>query len=101
MALPALLAGVGVTGSIITAVVTRALVGIGVGVVTYVGVQATWDNAVTQINTYLGGLSGSIVTILAMARIDDALAVVISAGSAKLVLRGVSAVTGFKKVMWR
>jgi hypothetical protein len=101
MPLPAALAAVGITGAVAVALVTRVLVGIGVGVVTFIGVQATWDAAVGQLNAYLGGLSASVTTIIAMARVDDAIAVVISAGAAKLVLAGVSAVTGLKKFTWR
>jgi len=100
MPFPLALGGALVGGAIGTALVTRILLGIGIGIVTYLGVQALWDSAQAAIWSNLGSVSGNILTLLVMARVDDALAVVLSAGSSKLILKGLTAAGSLKVLRW-
>jgi len=101
MALPLALGGALIGGAIGTALVTRVLLGIGFGVVTYLGVQAMWESLQAGIWDSLGQVSANVMTILVMARVDDALAIVLSAGTAKLVLRGLTAAGALKFARWK
>jgi len=101
MALPLALGGALVGGAIGTALVTRVLLGIGFGVVTYIGVQALWTNLQDGLWASLGQVSGNVMTLLVMARIDDAIAIVLSAGTSKLILRGLTAAGALKLARWK
>jgi len=98
---PVALGGALVGGAIGTALVTRILVGIGVGIVTYIGVQTFWESIQAGVWSSLGGVSANILTLLQMARVDDALTVVFSAGSAKLTLKGLTAAGKLNLLRWK
>jgi len=100
MPLPLALGGAAVSAIIAVPLVVRILTAIGLSVVTYVGVNALWETAQAQIWSALGGVSANILTILVMARVDDAMMLVFSAGSAKLVLKGLNAAGAFSRVRW-
>lgn len=88
--------------SVIIPLAVRLLVGIGFYTVTFVGIGAAWDAAKAAIATNLGGTSESIIAILAMARIDDGIQVVLSAGGAVLLAKGLNTVTGgITRANWR
>lgn len=72
----------------------RLLVGIGFAAVTFVGIGAAWDAAQAAIWSNLGGVSADVLTIVQMARIDDAIQVVLSAATARLLYAGLNAATG-------
>jgi hypothetical protein len=76
------------------ALAVRVFVGLGFAVVTYNFVGPMWDDAVSSIASNLGGTSANIQVVLTLARVDDAIAVVLSFGFALLVLKGLNAVTG-------
>ena len=87
--------------AIIVPLATRLLIGLGFGVVTYLGASAILDSATAGINSYLGGTSASILVILQMARIDDAIAVVLSGLAAKAALMGYASATGVKQFRFK
>jgi len=101
MPLPLVLGGAAVSGIIVIPLVVRALLGIGMAVVTYTGVQLLWTNIQADIWGALGSVSANIATILVMARVDDAIAVVFSAGTSKLILKGLNAAGAFSRVRWK
>jgi hypothetical protein len=74
--------------SLAVPMVVRALVGIGVGAATYVGVNALLEAAKAAIWAKFASVSGSILTLLVMANVDDFIKVVLSALSTALVLKG-------------
>lgn len=94
MPAPVVIAAIAAVGASILPLAIRVLAGVGIGVATYTGISAVWDNAQAGIWSNLGATSGSILTILGMARVDDAIKVVLSAGSTILLLKGFSAATG-------
>jgi len=101
MPLPIALGGAAIAGIAIVPLVVRALLGIGFAVVTYTGIQLLWTQVQADIWSNLGSVSANISTILVMARVDDAIAVVLSAGTSKLVLKGLNAAGAFTRVRWR
>jgi len=101
MPLPVALATLVGTGAIIIPLARRVLLGVGFGLVAYIGIGALWDSIQSNIASYLGGVSSSILTILGIARVDDAIQVVLSAGSAKLALRGLNAAGSLIMPRWR
>jgi len=101
MAIPAVIAAWVGAGAIAIPLARRILFGLGFGLVTYIGIGALWDSFEANIISSLSTLSTSIVTILAMARVDDAIKVVLSAGSAKLALRGLNAAGNIIAPRWK
>jgi len=98
--MPAILAFLSALGAVIVPLAIRVMVGLGFAAVVYTGVGAAWDWFGTNIASTLGAVSASVVSILAMARVDDAIQIVLSAGSAKLALRGLTAAGALKRVVW-
>lgn len=80
---------------------TRIMVGLGFAAVTYAGVGALWDQAEAAIWSNLGSVTTNVLAILVLARVDDGIAVVLSAGAAKLALRGLTAAGALKAVVFR
>lgn len=68
----------------------RVLAGVGFTFVIYKGLDAVISAASAQMWAYLGSLPSSIMVILGLARIDDALTLILSAVAAKMVYQGVS-----------
>jgi len=102
MALPIVGAFVAALGATIIPMAIRLLAGIGVAVITYEFVGPMWDDMVEQITTNLGLADASIKVILVMARVDDAIAVVLSFGFSLLVMKGLNAITGtVSRARWR
>jgi len=72
----------------------RLLAGIGIAAATYTGINTLWQAAQDQIWANLGATNASILTVIGMARIDDGIKVILSAGATVLILKGLSAATG-------
>lgn len=85
---------------VLTPLAINILVGLGFAAVTYAGIGAFWDSVKGNIASYFGDLPGSVMTILFMARIDDAITLVLSAGTAKLALKGLTAAGALKRIYW-
>mgnify|MGYP001318987389 FL=1 len=87
--------------AIIVPLAVRVVVGLGLAVVTYLGVSALLDNATSQLYSYLGGVSSSVLVIIGMARVDDFIAVILSALSAKLIVKGLTQAGALKAFTYR
>lgn len=76
----------------------RLLAAFGVGIVTFTGLQVGFGQLEGYIQGVFSGLDATIVSMIAMTRIDDAVSMVLSAMSAKLVLKlaGQTASRAFK-----
>ena len=92
--MPAVLAWLAALGPVVVPLARRVLLALGLSVATYTGIGALWTNIQESIWTSLGGASASILTVLGLARVDDGIKVVLSAGSAVLVLRGLNMASG-------
>ncbi len=87
LALPVVLASV--AKWIAVGLVVRILATIGIAIATYAGVSALWEDLETKLWANLSGGAESVLIILAMARVDDAIQVVLSTAFAVMVYRGV------------
>lgn len=92
--MPLVLAWLVALGPVIVPLVLRALWALGFGVVSYVGISTMWDSIQADIWGNLGNTSASILTIIGLARVDDAIQVILSAASAVLLLKGLNLATG-------
>jgi len=99
--MPAILAWLAALGPVVVPLVRRAAWGLGFGVVAYAGIGALWTEIQSQIWGNLGDASASILTILGMARVDDGIQVVLSAGSAKLLYNGLNAAGVINRPRWK
>lgn len=101
MALPLIVGFWSAFSAIAAPIAVKALIGVGFAAVTYTGVNALWESVQADIVANLSSGASSIITLLSIARVDDALVVIMSAMSAKLVLRGLSAAGAFTKLEFR
>ena len=70
-------------------VVTRVLLTLGFSTVAYYGIGELMAEAENYVFSYMGQSGSEIVSLLAMARVDDAVRVMFSALSAVLAIKGV------------
>jgi hypothetical protein len=77
-------------------IIKYLIVGFGIGVVTFVGVQTAVDVLETWIQGAFTGLPANIAAFLALARVDDACSLVFSAYASRIsTLYGIKTITKF------
>jgi hypothetical protein len=91
-----------VTSTVVKALLTRAVVALGLSAVTFTGVLVTYNSIVASVNSNIGGVSGSVgstvLILLNMAHIPQAFNVILSAYVGALALRGLTAAGAVTKV---
>jgi hypothetical protein len=86
-----------VTSTVVKALLTRALVALGISALTYTGVSVAMASLVSSINTNIGGLAPSTVSILMLCDVPQAFNVVLSAYAGALALKGLTAAGAITK----
>lgn len=100
MALPVIAAAaIGGLISVTGTLVGRILVALGVGVVTYTGVQAGIDSLLANLDSAIAGVPADILGLLGFMRVGEALNIIISAMSARMLLNGLQGDTIKKWVL--
>ena len=100
MALPVIAAAaIGGLISVTGTIVGRVLVALGVGVVTYTGVQAGIDSLLANLDSAIAGLPADILGLLGFMRVGQAMNIIISAMSARMLLNGLQGDTIKKWVL--
>lgn len=99
MPLPAAVGLGAVLASIIVPLVVKVLVGLGVGVVTYVGVDLLMDSILNEIQVQFNSAGFDAVrNLLAYMNVDKAITMLISAVTIRATLRGLQAGGDVKKL---
>lgn len=70
--------------------VGRALIALGIGYVSYTGINALLGWIKSQVISYLVGAPATVVAIMGLLKIDVALSIIFSAFAARLVLQGLT-----------
>lgn len=78
----------------------RVLIALGIGIVTYTGVNASLDALKANVITAWAGLPSEVVDILSAMKLGQAMGIVFSAIVARLVLNGLTSGT-FKRFVLR
>lgn len=100
MALPVIAAAaIGGLISVTGTIVGRVLVALGVGVVTYTGVQAGIDSLLANLDSAIAGVPADILGLLGFMRVGEAMNIIISAMSARMLLNGLQGDTIKKWVL--
>ena len=100
MALPVIAAAaIGGLISVTGTIVGRVLIALGVGVVTYTGVQAGIDSLLANLDSAIAGVPADILGLLGFMRVGEALNIIISAMSARMLLNGLQGDTIKKWVL--
>ncbi len=100
MALPVIAAAaIGGLISVTGTLVGRVLVALGVGVVTYTGVQAGIDSLLANLDSAISGVPADILGLLGFMRVGEAMNIIISAMSARMLLNGLQGDTIKKWVL--
>lgn len=72
--------------SILPALISKILLAIGIGFVTYQGIDVMFSSIEAAIITILGGVSADIIKIFGLARVDEMLSIVLSAHAIRIAL---------------
>jgi len=86
---------------VVVPLVRRALFAVGFGLVTYVGVSATFDALEAQVYSNLGNTSASILALLGMAKVDVAIRTGLAAAGIKLGFMGLNAAGNIVRPRWK
>jgi len=88
MPFPVLAAGAlaGSFGYLVVSGIVRVLVALGVGFITYQGLDAGLDVANSYVSGILGGFGGSLLQLIVTANVPAAIAMIFSAYTARLTL---------------
>ena len=78
----------------------RVLVALGIGVVSYTGMQALTGQLVNSIVMAFGSLPSQVLAIVYMLKLGQAIGIIIAATSARMVINGVTS-DGFKRFVLR
>lgn len=81
----------------IVPLVKKVLSALGIGAVTYVGINFVIDQAKAQMMAQLTGVSADVAQIMGMFKFDVAVNIVFAAVTTRIVLSGVNKVSGSKK----
>jgi hypothetical protein len=68
----------------------------GIGFATYSGFKSLFDYIFNQIQTYFNGMPLSLIQILSIARVDEAISIIFSAYATKYIIKG--AWTAYKSI---
>ncbi|MDO6748527.1 DUF2523 domain-containing protein [Gilvimarinus sp. 1_MG-2023] len=91
MAAPAIFIPIGVfLASIIGPLVARVLLSLGVGVITYKGVDTMLQNLVTTVEGAWGGVGAKVVAVAHIAGVDQFMSIILSSITAAITLKLVS-----------
>lgn len=71
-------------------IVGRVLIALGIGYVSYTGINALLTWIKSQVVAYLTGAPATVVAIMGLLKVDVALSIVFSALAARLVLQGLT-----------
>lgn len=77
--------------------VTKVLTGLGLGAVSYIGVNFVIDSARAELMSNMAGIPVDIAQILGLYKFDVAINIILAAVTTRLVLSGVSKVSGSRK----
>ena len=100
MALPVIAASlIGGLISVTGTIVGRVLVALGVGVVTYTGVQVGIDSLLSNLDRAISGVPADILGLLGFMRVGEAMNIIISAMSARMLINGLQGDTIKKWVL--
>lgn len=89
--MPTILITIGVwLASVIGPLIARALLALGMGVVTYTGATVAVDQALAYVQTSWSGMPAAVVGILALAGFDKFITIVLSAYASALALKAAS-----------
>lgn len=79
--------------------VTKVLTGLGIGAVSYVGINVMLDQVKSYVVSSFGGAGADTMALLGLAKVDIAINIVLSAVTARAVYAGMNAATGsIKKI---
>lgn len=86
--------------TLIGPLVYRVVASLGMGFVTYTGVNMLTDQLLDLAQSETAALPPQMFQIVAMLHLDDAIALIVSAVVAKLTLIGMSSVGSIRKQVW-
>lgn len=83
--------------TVVGPLVKKVLVALGIGTVSYIGMNALLDRAKSEIMSNFNGMLTDVVQLMGLAKVDVAINIVFSAILVRLVMNGFNKVTGSKK----
>lgn len=87
--------------ALIMSVVSRAAIALGFGTAAYGGFNLIFDNILQRLASTSSGLPSEIINMIGLVGIPEAFNIVLSAGFALLVFKGMSRSGNVRNMVWR
>lgn len=88
-------------GEVLKPLLKRIVMFLGFTAVTYVGVGALMESVKDQFIAAYSGIGADVLVYLSLAKVDQALSILLSAWAAKLTIKGLTAAGSIQKVLWK
>lgn len=88
------------TKAFVYAILTNILVGLGVSVLSYVGINTMIDAGMAALQSEIGGLPADMGVIIALAKVPEGVSVVLSACVARLTMMGLINGGVMRRITW-
>lgn len=82
------------------AILGNILVGLGVSVVSYLGINTAIDAAISLMQTEIVGLPADMAVVISLAKVPEGISVVLSACVARLTLMGLVNGGALRRITW-
>lgn len=89
------------TAEVLKGLLSRVAVWLGMTVVSYIGVGLVMDQVEQQLIANYSGAPALVLQYLAVARVQEAISIILSAYGASLTLKGLTAAGTMKQVLWK
>lgn len=84
-------------GTVVGPLVMKVLKALGIGAISYVGINAVLDQAKDAILSNMAGLPADVASLMGLFKFDVAINITLAAVSTRFLLAGVNSLTGTKK----
>jgi hypothetical protein len=82
------------------AILGNIAVGLGVSVISYVGINTAIDGAIALMQSELGGLPADMAVVISLAKVPQGISVVLSACVARLTMMGLINGGALRRITW-
>lgn len=86
---------------LISAIATRVAIAIGFGTASYVGLSSVFDSVLSELSSITSLLPPQVISMIGLIGIPDGINIMLSAGSALLVFKGMNAAGQMRRSVWR
>lgn len=87
--------------SLINAIVVRGAISLGMGTVAFSGIDLIFETVLSELSRLTSGLSSEVIAMIGLVGVADGVNIMLSAGFALLVFKGMNKMGQARRQVWR